>query len=253
MSTSSDVEAKCAGYWRMDESSGATRQDSTANNLDLSDVNTVNAAAGKISNAATFSGTDWLSRAIDPLLVPTTKFGLMFWLSKTNVADGQDIISFSDGDSGKGFAIGATIEAKIQVYFPGADSSTENNSAVLSNGVFAHIAVNYDGSQSASDRVKIYVNGSLAASSHGEEPPATIPEPEGDFRVGANEFNDELVGLIDELAYSATDNFTLGEIAWHYRGGTGSTLGDADLATFVPYPNPRGLIGGEMQMSGGMQ
>jgi hypothetical protein len=67
-------------YWKLDETSG-TRFDSTANNIDLTDINTVGSTAGKIGNAASFvaANDEELTSTSNGLDVGSSDFSVAFW------------------------------------------------------------------------------------------------------------------------------------------------------------------------------
>jgi len=75
------------GYWKLDESAGATRNDSTANANHLTDHNTVGSSAGKIGNAANFvsASSRYLSHADAAAfqMGSSTDFSLAAWVKYT--------------------------------------------------------------------------------------------------------------------------------------------------------------------------
>jgi len=84
------------GYWDLNESS-ATRFDSTANGLDLTDHNTVGSAAGKLLSSAAFieANLEYLTHASNPLLsVGGSRFFASAWVYITTLAtaDNSQII-----------------------------------------------------------------------------------------------------------------------------------------------------------------
>lgn len=73
--------------WTMDETSG-TRFDSTVNNHDLTDNNTVTSVTGKIGNAASFNGTnEYLSLSSFAVAMPIT---INFWVNERARVDTAD-------------------------------------------------------------------------------------------------------------------------------------------------------------------
>ena len=65
----SDLVEELVGYWKLDESSG-NAIDSGPNGLDLTDVNTVTSATGKVGNARQFTSgsSEYLTRSDEPAL-----------------------------------------------------------------------------------------------------------------------------------------------------------------------------------------
>jgi len=75
------------GYWKLDESAGATRNDSSGNANHLTDHNTVGSSPGKIANAADFvsASSRYLSHADNAAfqMGATTDFTVAFWIKYT--------------------------------------------------------------------------------------------------------------------------------------------------------------------------
>lgn len=68
-------------YYKMDEASGATRNDSTANALNLTNNGTVGAGTGIINNGAnSWSSANYLSRANNTNWDFTGAFSINFWI-----------------------------------------------------------------------------------------------------------------------------------------------------------------------------
>ena len=65
-------------YWKLDQSSGV-RYDSTSRHLDLTDNNSVGSTSGKIGNAASFDGENYLSTVNLNSLLAGYSFTVAFW------------------------------------------------------------------------------------------------------------------------------------------------------------------------------
>lgn len=92
-------------YWKLDEESGP-RTDSTGNGNDLSDNNGVGYDAGKIDNAASFGGSNYL-QAATPILGINDDFTIAAWVKPNSTgsyliaaASYPDYISFGISDAG---------------------------------------------------------------------------------------------------------------------------------------------------------
>jgi hypothetical protein len=86
-------------YWKLDETSG-TRFDSTANNNDLTDNNTVGSGTGKIGNAASFvaANNEYLSRSSSSgLLAGTGGITVAAWVKPDVVNQTQQIAGVWEG------------------------------------------------------------------------------------------------------------------------------------------------------------
>lgn len=149
-------------YWKLDETSG-TRQDSTANNVDLTDNNSVGFTTGVISNAADFgAGTSkYLSRATGAELT-VTDFTVAGWVKTANNDKSRNWMYAhrDDANAGNGrfdvLLLTATA-AHNSLYFQLYDTEYHGFSAntALSNDTWYHFAATYDGTT-----MILYLNGS---------------------------------------------------------------------------------------------
>jgi len=92
-------------YWKLDESEGA-RADATGNGNDLSDNNSVGVATGKVGNAASFDGSNYLMAA-SAILGATDDFTIVAWVNFSTTgsyliaaSSYPDYISFGISDVG---------------------------------------------------------------------------------------------------------------------------------------------------------
>ena len=117
---SSSPNSGLAAYWKMDEASG-TRQDSSGNGHQLTEVNTVNSASGIIGNCAQFSGSNYLQT--NSFGVPVNSdFTVSAWvnLPRDQSAGGASFLGNYDGN-GLQFANNIQGSYTMQTYFfPGS-------------------------------------------------------------------------------------------------------------------------------------
>lgn len=148
-------------HWRLDESSGI-RADSHAG-LDLSDINTVGSAAGKLNTAASFvaANDECLSRADDPSLsVGNLDFTIAGWvwfdaitsagLAGKWSAGSLEYIVYCDGTN-----------LRFYVSSNGTNAFFANNTQALSTSTWYFFVAWHD---AAADTINLSVNNNTAAS-----------------------------------------------------------------------------------------
>lgn len=233
ISGSTYLETSLQGFWTLDEASG-TRLDSTANNNDLTDNNTVLGAAGKINNGADFelSNSEWLSitNAAQTGLGVTTDFSISVWIKleqlPSTAGTDFDMVdkAFGGGDSGYRFFLSS--DDKIRLYYWNATADTTDYSTgagVVSGdvGTFVHfvVSVDLDGS------IRIFKNGVEIPMTADAARATTILNGTNDFTIGkysagASSYFD---GIMDEIGfYSRALHY--GDVLDLYNGGSGLTF-----------------------------
>ena len=219
-------------WWTLDETSG-TRADSHTNSLDLTDNNTVGYEAGKKSNGASFASanSEYLSRADNELLDFTTEFSISFWLKNVASAFSSYMVIASKGD----FTTGAfTIyqvadgENKLRALWNYNDitaiSDTPNGTGW--GTTWKHGVVAYNGGGAGnSDRVKIWIDGTLQTLSFSGTMPTSLLDRSGDFRLGWNDGQSHLNGSLDEVAVWSRA-LTQADVDALYNSGSGVTYSE---------------------------
>ncbi len=91
----SSLLTSLVAYWKLEEASG-TRVDATSRGNDLTDVNTVGQAAGKVGNAASFVAANSERLTIldnADLSLNATSFTIGFWVKFTTLYDAEFLLA----------------------------------------------------------------------------------------------------------------------------------------------------------------
>lgn len=212
-------------YWKLDEGSGTTREDSGSNNQDLTDSGTTASAAAKINNGCDFefsSVTD-LSHADSATLSlgADTDFTIWAWVNvESDPGFAVGIISKEDAGDGTGDEYGLFSNAigNFRFRVGNGSSSQSVDSASFSTATWYLIVCWHD---SAADTLNIQVNNGTpvtAAWSGGTQNTGAA------FVVGSRTYNRNLTfdGLIDEVGFKKRV-FTADERTELYNSGNGKT------------------------------
>jgi hypothetical protein len=202
--TSSDVDTfirvidgsqPVKGAWPLDEGSGTTAYDKSGNNNNGALYNGVAWTTGKFGNALSFDGLDDYVRVEHSAsLVFTNNITIEVWIYPKNVSVFWNAIVLK----------GSSVDwnCHLQLYYSSVEWSTYTTGSndlysvsSLSNDVWYHIVVTYDGSTK-----KIYINGRLdnSASVSGYLRSSTSPLGIGAFIDGGN-LSRYFKGIIDEV------------------------------------------------------
>lgn len=222
-------------YWKLDEA-GGQRNDSHGTNH-LTDNNTVTQAAGKIGDAAQFTGanSEYLSVADNASLVWTSAFSASFWIYRDSLSLDVAYISKWNYPTVPEWVIqsaaagGSNTSDDMSIYLAtsGVDNGTgcrmDFNNANQSATTWYHIVVIYDGSLTGdANRLKVYQNGvQLTLTVGSGAVPASLQNSAAELRLGDFQgLNRYFTGRIDELGLW-TRALTALEVAELYGGGAG--------------------------------
>mgnify|MGYP003116141533 FL=1 len=211
--------------YRLDELSGV-RKDSSGNDRDLTDNNTVGAIVGKVDHAANFTeaNSEFLSlpRAnVGGISPGSSDFTISVWLQfKTTGFTGEQFIGGiwkTSGVSQREWLLQLNGDQKV-LFFTSADGSDETaiETSVLSSGVWYHILVVHDNTGGTRT---MYLNGASADS----DSDVTIYEGTrtGDFQLGNTQNSTDFMnGYMDEFNFWGRV-LTASEIAGLYNDGRG--------------------------------
>jgi hypothetical protein len=146
-------------WWKLDETSGTTAQDSTGNGNtgSFSNLSTSAWTSGVYSNALTFNGTGFLQATDSPSLEPYY-VSIELWVKPSQtLTTNNSAVFFS-----KKLASGTTgyqlsyQQGALNFTFCSAGTNTLAWPCTLTNGVWYHLAGTYDGNWQ-----RIYVNGMI--------------------------------------------------------------------------------------------
>lgn len=249
--TASDICAKITGYWSLEETS-STRFDETANDLDLTDNNTVGYTTGQQGNAADFEvdNTEYLSRANQALLQGgDTTYGLYGWLKAESLPSARAVVS-KDGYPTAGWRdymlyYSTSINAFYFVAFTATDTGQQvaaSSYGSLSLDTWAFVSAWHradqdtlyisvdDGTVNTQAYTGPLQSAGNAAFALGDRPSSSIPWD----------------GVLDEWAWTQGDYLTAAEITWLYNSGSGRAYDDictggataTPTATITNTPDP---------------
>jgi hypothetical protein len=211
--------------YRLDELSGV-RKDSSGNDRDLADNNTVGAILGKVDHAANFvranSESLSLPRAnIGGLSPGSSDFTISVWIQFKFADFGSDQflagIWKSSGVAQREWLLFTNSSKKV-LFFTSANGSNESSieTSVLSSDVWYHILVTHDNTGGTRT---IYLNGTSVDS----DSSVTVYEGTrtGDFQLGnTQDSTDFMNGYMDEFNFWGRV-LTASEIAGLYNDGRG--------------------------------
>jgi hypothetical protein len=159
------------GYWKFDEGSGTSAFDSSGNGHTalLSSRVGWDKGANGWAISANDANQDYVS--IPPIDLRDTRAAtIAFWVMRNYTTDGENVLLEAGSnyqDSTTGFALLPDDETchGIQAALRGNEGTTANCYSQPSAGVWHHLAVVYDKSQTGGNQVDLYVDGVLQAPS----------------------------------------------------------------------------------------
>lgn len=144
------------GWWKLDEGSGQTAYDSSAND----NTGTVHGATwtnGKINGGLSFDGiNDYVEVADDDTLDISNEITIMAWVKPSRMGDYESFVHKDDAYVLQ-FAPGTDGYLRGALWLPSL-TMLDDTTTQLSTNVWYHVALTYDGSQ-----MRLYVNGSEVA------------------------------------------------------------------------------------------
>jgi Concanavalin A-like lectin/glucanases superfamily/Bacterial Ig-like domain (group 2) len=155
------------GYWKFDEGSGTRAADSSGNAHTALLSNGVSWVRGTKGGAILANAANRDSVAIPAIdLSGTHAVTIAFWAKRTYSTDGKDVLFEATGNyqnSTTGFVLLPDDETchGIQAALRGNEGTTANCYSQPSSGVWHHIALVLDKSQTGGDAVAFYVDGVL--------------------------------------------------------------------------------------------
>lgn len=250
-----------SAYYKLDETSG-TRYDSTANNNDLTDNNTVTSEDGKIEKAAVFNSANSESLSITNAnqtgLNFTSTFSVSFWVNITTAPSSGETYTFFNKDAAnqRSYEIHYTNGSgvfKLRVFLFQTLTATQyeatTHNFTIETGGWRHIVLVVDPSQSGVNKTRLYYNGSdegVADETIGAGGGATsIADGTAPFEIGRRDFANDfyLLGSLDEIGLWKGKLLTSDEVATLYNLGSGLTYPFTTGTTAVTPSGSLGLLG----------
>ena len=203
-------------YYKLDEASG-NRSDSVGSN-DLTDVNTVLAATGKINDGADFesSNSERLTTST-PFTTATTNFSYSFWFKAESVGAFQTLLQF--GRQANFVWLYLTNASPATLSLVKDNLAVYNSSTTISAGSWYHIVGVKDGDSGTN--FTHYVNGVAAGTgSMGSVSTPSILSQVGIYTGDGLTYLYPTDGIIDELGIWSR-SLTSGEVSDLYNSGAG--------------------------------
>lgn len=194
------------GYWKFDEGSGGTANDSSGNFnsgiLTGGPTGPPTWSSGRVNSALSFDGVDdYVQVGNRSSLIVSTALTMSAWIMPTvNDAAGSHVILNKEGEYELGINNGE-ISWTIANNSPGWAGNWRTSHYAAPANVWTHVAVTYD-STMAGNNVKVYVNGLLQTSAAETGVIGDGYTPENDFRIGSRQCgicNEYFSGGIDEV------------------------------------------------------
>ena len=201
-----------AAYWPLDDvsSDGGPMLDESQNQNNGTYSTSAVSVAGKVGTAwSDFNGNQFMTAPDGPSYPTGTAMSVSAWIKPSSLTNQQGIITkwdyaVSGGTVGE-WALQTTTPDEIRMFVSSGSGDPGNNyvdttNADIPTNAWTHVIAVYDGSQTASNRVRIFINGVQATTSVGGTIPPTLydagtnPVAIGDFLGLSRRFS----GAIDE-------------------------------------------------------
>ncbi len=199
-------------------------------NLDEQTGNTINNSGSQTSVSGTNSGAAWLMSNSckyygclnfdtstdnvsigDTLFTDSlTAFTVSIWVNPQTLATSKAIVSKSDFSTQTSFGIvtDASNSDEVRVYIASSTSDTSNylttTNLDLATSSWQHLTLVYDGTLSASERIKVYKNGLLKSGSiTGTIPSSLTSGSTSNFKIGASDSGSftTLISYLDDFRF----------------------------------------------------
>ncbi len=183
----SDASAELVAHWRLDEGSGTTVVDATGNIPDGAFEGDPQWVAGKFGAALEFDGDDWVNFGTPPDLVMTEMISITCWVNPTGFVGRQGFVGLDAG-----YAFKVHEQGRLCFTTPGI-LDHESASTILEAGTWQHVAATFQPGQS--EGMVFYLNGVETE----RRSSSTMNPGTGPFRMGNNQWNETLTGMIDDV------------------------------------------------------
>lgn len=231
------------GYWKLDDASGTSAQDSSGNGNTGTLTNGPTWVNGKYSSAISFSGvSDYMNLGDINTLDGLSALSVSMWIKPTNLTNGlRGIITKWDVNNASWF-IGNN-NSEISVYLTSIPNNYSNyvttTNAGLQTNIWYNLIVSYNGS---TQTVNIYLNGVKLNTSLTGTIPSTLTSVTQSVLIGKQgAANYEFSGQIDDVRIfnrslsveeiTALYNYAPSPIAhWRFDGDIKDSIATNDLS-----------------------
>ena len=250
------------GYYPLDEGSGTTTADASANSNNGTLVSGPTWTTGKLSSAVSFDGSNGQSVSIadNAQITMSTQMTLSLWAKQSAATTNKALASHWDYVSGShsgawALQTEATDASRLQFFVANSQTDTGSNyvatnSGTWSTGAWHHIVIVYDGSQStALNRVAVYIDNVKVGTTMAGTIPTSMQNAASPMMIGDfNGLNRTWNGQIDHVKlfnraltqqevsaeYTAQNAGTPAGLAFGaLTGGSATSLADAIVRTNV--------------------
>jgi hypothetical protein len=173
------------GYWKLDEGSGTIAYDSSGNGLDGTFEGNPQWVVGHIGYALGLDGNSWVNCGTPSELVLTGDISITCWVNPSVFVGRQAFVGL---DAGYVFKVH---EGGILCLTTPGVLDMPSAVSILEAGTWQHVAVTFQPGQ----EVVYYINGIETDRLAG----AAINTGTGPFRIGSDQWDEDLNGMIDEV------------------------------------------------------
>lgn len=217
-------------YWRFNESSGSTLNDSVGTSSGTWEGSGSRWVAGVFGRGGFFNGTDSRIMTTDTDVFSQNKFSIAFWIKVDAFDPSPANISCAVCRPTHYFGTSGNYQGSTNTFSAAIGSASNGNSVGTSTtsnyptGVWHHYVAVYDGTQTGSaNRLKLYINGVQQTLVFDAIVPATPYDATGALRFGASSFSSTsfppFKGSLDDVAIWSGTALAATDILELYRRG----------------------------------
>jgi hypothetical protein len=180
------ARAELVGWWRLDDGSGTVAIDSSALGNDGTFEGDPEWVAGRFGGALEFDGDDWVNCGSPPELVITEQISIACWVNPAQLGGEQGFAGMDAGYYFKAHGEG------VRFTTPGILDHSSTN-LTLEIGEWQHVVATFQPGQS--EGLVFYYNGVETERTTS----STMNAGSGPFRIGNNQWNEHLTGMLDDV------------------------------------------------------
>jgi regulation of enolase protein 1 (concanavalin A-like superfamily) len=187
---------------KLDESSGSSATDSSGsgNHGTATGGLTWQPAGGVLTGAAAFNGSDSYISVPDNASLDNTSAFTLSYRFKANSFNGCGLVAKRvNFDNNNSYGMHLTVDGRLNIDI-NSNNDRFTSSAAFNPGAWYHVALVFDGSLVATQRAKLYINGTLDTTA--DETSTAVPNFSAPLYIGTlAPGNPVLDGLIDEVRF----------------------------------------------------